>query len=322
MKVFIAGASGAIGSRLVPLLVAKGCEVVAMSRSSEKARRLYELGAEPVVADGLDRHAVVEAVMRAEPEVVIHQMTGLAGVNSLKRFDQELAATNRLRTDGTDHLLVAARVAGVRRVLAQSYGLWRYAGGGALKTEEDKLDPSPPATMHRTLEAIRHVESVVPGADGIEGLVLRYGFFYGPGTGIADGGSLAELVRQRKWPVVGEGSGVWSFVYVDDAAAATLAAIDHGAPGVYNVADDEPAAIAVWLPELANALGAKPPRHVPELVGRLGAGQSGVYLSTQIDGLSNAKAKQELGWRPGYGTWRDGFRHGLAATPIEPARAA
>ncbi|MBA2475456.1 MAG: NAD-dependent epimerase/dehydratase family protein, partial [Actinobacteria bacterium] len=246
MKVFVAGATGAIGRRLVPLLAANGYEVVAMTRSADKARELYEHGAEPVVADGLDRDAVVEAVTRAEPEVVIHQMTALATVKSFKRFDEELAATNRLRIEASDHLLEAARAAGVRRVLAQSYGLWRYAGGGALKTEEDELDPSPPASMRRTLAGIRHLEAAVTGDRRVEGLVLRYGFFYGPGTGIAEGGSVVDLVRKRKWPVVGDGSGVWSFVHVDDAAAATFAAIEQGAPGVYNVADDKPAPIAVW----------------------------------------------------------------------------
>jgi nucleoside-diphosphate-sugar epimerase len=312
MKVFVAGASGAIGRRLVPQLAAGGYEVAAMTRSPEKARGLDELGAEPVVADGLDRASLMRAIVRAEPEVVIHEMTGLVGVTSLKKLDDELAATNRLRTEGTDYLLEAARAAGARRVIAQSYGLWSYGGGDEhLKTEEDPLDPNPPATKSRTLAAIRHVESAVSGADGIDGLVLRYGFFYGPGTGIADTGPLVDLVRNRKWPIVGDGAGVWSFVHIDDAAAATVAAIERGAPGVYNVADDEPARIAVWLPELAKVLGAKPPRHVPEWVGRVAAGESGVYLSTRIRGLANAKAKRELGWRLRYETWRDGFRRGL-----------
>lgn len=316
MKVFVAGASGAIGRRLVPLLVAGGYEVVAMSRSREKTRALHELGAEPVVADGLDRTSLTQAVMRAEPEVVIHQMTGLAAVTSFKKLDEELAPTNRLRTEGTDYLLAAAAAAGARRLIAQSYGLWRYGGGDRrMKTEDDPLDPSPPATMSRTLEAIRHLESSVPAAAGMEGVVLRYGFFYGPGTPIAANGPLVDLVRKRKWPIVGDGGGVWSFVHVDDAAVATLMAVERGAPGVYNVADDQPARMDVWLPELANVLGAKPPRHVPEWVGRLAAGESGVYMSTHLTGISNAKAKRELGWRLRYPTWREGFRHGLADAP-------
>jgi nucleoside-diphosphate-sugar epimerase len=321
MKVFIAGASGAIGRRLVPLLVAKGYEVTAMSRSPEKARGLSELGAEPIVADGLDRSAVLRAVARARPAVVVHQMTSLAGVKSVKRLDDELALTNRLRTEGTDYLLEAARAVGVGRVIAQSYGLW--SGAGCRRgTDWDDLEREVPATMHRSLAAIRHVESAVPDAKGIQGLVLRYGSFYGPGTGIAPDGALVELVRRRRWPIIGDGGGVWSFVHIDDAATATLAAIERGAPGVHNVSDDEPAPLRVWLPELAEALGAKPPRHVSEWVGRLAAGESGVFLATRIQGLSNAKTKRELGWRLRYPSWREGFRHGLALTPIETARAA
>jgi nucleoside-diphosphate-sugar epimerase len=315
MKVFIAGASGVIGRRLVPLLVAKGHEVVAMSRSPEKARGLHELGAEPLVADGLDRASVLRAVARARPEVVIHQMTSLAGVKSLKKFDDELAQTNRLRTEGTDYLLEAARAAGARRVIAQSYGLWGTTKGAG-------LDSDMPATMRRTFEAVQHVESAVPQAEGIEGLVLRYGFFYGPGTGIAADGELVELIRKRRWPLIGDGAGVWSLVHIDDAATATLAAIECGAPGVHNVVDDEPAPLRVWLPELAEALEGKPPRHVSEWVGRLAAGEAVVYLATRIKGLSNAETKRELGWRLRYPTWREGFRHGLAETPVETARAA
>jgi nucleoside-diphosphate-sugar epimerase len=315
MKVFIAGASGVIGRRLVPLLVAKGHEVVAMSRSPEKARGLHELGAEPIVADGLDRASVLRAVARARPEVVIHQMTSLAGVKSLKKFDDELAQTNRLRTEGTDYLLEAARAAGARRVIAQSYGLWGTTKGAG-------LDSDMPATMRRTFEAVQHVESAVPEAEGIDGLVLRYGFFYGPGTGIAADGELVELIRKRRWPLIGDGAGVWSFVHIDDAATATLAAIERGAPGVHNVVDDEPAPLRVWLPELAEALEGKPPRHVSEWIGRLAAGEAVVYLATRIHGLSNAETKRELGWRLRYPSWREGFRHGLAETPVETARAA
>jgi nucleoside-diphosphate-sugar epimerase len=313
MKVFVAGASGAVGARLVPLLVAGGHEVVAMGRSAEKAERLRSVGAEPVVADGLDRDAVVDAVGRAAPQVVVHHMTALTDAKSFKRFDDEFALTNRLRTQGTDNLLEAARASGVSRFVAQSYGNWNYARTGTtIKREEDALDPSPPANQRRSLEAIRYLEAAVVGADGIEGIALRCGNFYGPGTGFAVDGAMVELVRKRRLPIVGDGGGVWSFAHVDDVAAATIAAIGHGAPGVYNIVDDDPAPVSVWLPELARTLGARPPRRVPVWVGRLVTGEVGVSMMTQIRGASNAKAKRELGWKPRYGSWREGFRSGLA----------
>src|SRR4051794_17459539 len=264
MRVFLAGATGAVGKRLVPLLAAKGHEVVAMTRSADKAESLSAAGAEPVVADGLDRDGVTTAVMGAEPEAGIYQMTALAGAKSFKKFDDEFALANRLRTEGTDHLLAAARSAGVRGFLAQSYGNWDYARtGSAPKTEEDPLDPSPPRNQRRSLEAIRYVEQAVVEAEGLDGLALRYGNFYGPGTGFALDGDLVELVRKRRLPIVGDGGGVWSFIHVDDVATATIAALEHGGSGVYNVVDDEPAPVSVWLPELARAVGAKPPRKVP-----------------------------------------------------------
>jgi nucleoside-diphosphate-sugar epimerase len=313
MKVFVAGASGAVGARLVPLLVASGHEVAAMSHSTGKAAWLRSAGAEPVVADGLDRDAVLRAVTRAAPEVVVHHMTGLAGARSFKRFDEEFAVTNRLRTKGTDHLLEAARAGGARRFIAQSFGNWNYARtGSAVKGEQDPLDPSPPANQRRSLEAIRYQEAAVVGAEGIEGVALRCGNFYGPGTGFALDGNLAELVRRRRLPIIGDGAGVWSFVHMDDVAAATVAVIGHGPPGIYSIVDDEPAPVSVWLPELARALGAKPPRRVPVWLGRLVTGEVGVSLMTQIRGASNAKAKRELGWRPHYPSWREGFRTGLA----------
>jgi 2-alkyl-3-oxoalkanoate reductase len=321
MKVFVAGASGAVGHRLVPLLVASGYDVVAMTRSEGKADSLRAAGAEPVVADGLDAGEVTRAITRSQPEVVIDQMTGLTGVSSYKKFDEEFSVTNRLRTEGTDNLLNAARAAGVRRFIAQSYGNWNYARTGTgLKGEDDPFDPDPPAHQRKSLEAIRHLEDAVLGAQGMEGIVLRYANFYGPGTGFALDGDLAELVRQRKFPIVGNGGGVWSFIHIDDAATATIAAIEHGAPGVYNIVDDEPAPVAVWLPELARALGAKPPRRVPVWLGRLAAGEVGVSMMTQIRGTSNAKAKRELGWQPRYQSWRDGFRDGLGdVAPPKPA---
>jgi nucleoside-diphosphate-sugar epimerase len=309
MKVFVAGATGALGGRLVPILMASGHDVVGMTRSPAKAERLRDLGAEPVIADGLDRGAVVEAITRAEPEVVIHQMTALGSVKNIKHFDQEFAVTNRLRTTGLDYLLEGARIVGARRLIAQSYGGWPHERtGGPVKTEEDPLDPNPPKEMTRSLEAIRYLESTVTGDDRVEGVALRYGGFYGPGTLDGAGGSMIEQVRKRRLPLVGDGSGIWSFVHVDDAATATMLAMDRGAPGVYNVADDEPAPAGEWLPEMAAALGAKPPRHVPTWVGRLAAGEVGVSMFTKIRGISNEKAKRELGWRLIYPTWRQGFR--------------
>jgi nucleoside-diphosphate-sugar epimerase len=294
---------------------------VAMTRSEGKADSLRAAGAEPVVADGLDAGEVTRAITRSQPEVVIHQMTGLTGVSSYKKFDEEFSVTNRLRTEGTDNLLNAARAAGVRRFIAQSYGNWNYARTGTgLKGEDDPFDPDPPANQRKSLEAIRHLEDAVLGAQGMEGIVLRYANFYGPGTGFALDGDLAELVRQRKFPIVGNGGGVWSFIHIDDAATATIAAIEHGAPGVYNIVDDEPAPVAAWLPELARALGAKPPRRVPVWLGRLAAGEVGVSMMTQIRGTSNAKAKRQLGWQPRYQSWRVGFRDGLSdVAPPKPA---
>ncbi|MFL5832243.1 MAG: NAD-dependent epimerase/dehydratase family protein [Solirubrobacteraceae bacterium] len=323
MKVFVAGASGALGKRLVPLLVECGFDVAAMTRSPEKERSVRELGAEPVVADGLDRAAVVTAVMRSEPEVVIHQMTGLAGVTSLRNFDKGFALTNRLRTEGTDHLLEAARAAGARRFIAQSFGNWNYERTGASpKSEDDPFDPDPPTKQRKTLAAIRYLEKAVSGAEGIEGIALRYGTFYGPGTGFAEDGEIAPMVRKRRFPIVGDGAGVWSFAHVDDAATATIAVIERGARGVYNVADDEPAAVADWLPVLARALDAKPPRRVPVWLGRLATGEVGVSMMTRIRGASNAKARRELGWEPRWASWRDGFRHGLGEPVAKPGTTA
>jgi nucleoside-diphosphate-sugar epimerase len=313
MKVFLAGASGALGRRLIPQLTALGHQVSGTTRSTEKAQLLRDLGAEPVVADGLDREAVFVAVVRSRPEVVVHQMTGLSGMKSMRNFDREFAITNRLRTEGTDHLLEAARAAGARRFIAQSFGNWDYErAGSGVKSEDDPFDPDPPAHQRLTLAAIRHLEEAVLGAGGLEGLVLRYGNFYGPGTGFADDGEIVPLLRKRRFPIIGDGAGVWSFVHIDDAAHATTVAVEQGAPGVYNIADDEPAPVAEWLPELARAVGADPPRHVPTWLGRLGGGDVGVSLMTRIRGASNAKAKRELGWMPLYPSWRDGFQHGLA----------
>jgi nucleoside-diphosphate-sugar epimerase len=312
MKVFVAGATGAIGKRLVPELVAAGYEVVAMIRSPQQAEGLEAAGVEPVVADALDKGAVAGVVRRAKPEVVIHQLTALTGVKDYKNFDREFALTNRLRIEGTDHLLEAALQAGSRRFIAQSYGGWNYERAGiGLKTEEDPLDPTPPHNQRETLAAIHYVEQAVVGASEIEGIALRYANLYGPGTGLAVDGNIGAAVRKRMLPIVGDGAGVWSFIHVDDAASATIAAIRRGAPGIYNIVDDEPAPVAVWLPEFARALGAKPPWHVPTWLGRMAAGDVGVSGMTEIRGASNTKAKRELGWEPRYSSWRDGFRNGL-----------
>jgi 2-alkyl-3-oxoalkanoate reductase len=323
MKIFIAGGSGVLGKRLVTRLVGGGHEVVAMTRSHGKTAALAELGAEVAVADAFNRERVIQAVTRSEPEVVIHQLTALTGVANLRKFDREFALTNRLRTEGTDHLLEAAQAAGARRFIAQSYGGWNYARGGSIaKSEEDYFDPSPPPPQRQSLNAFRHLESAVLGADGIEGLVLRYGGFYGPETSVAQHGEVTELVRKRRLPIIGGGTGIWSFLHIDDAAAATVAAVDRGEPGVYNVADDEPAPVSEWLPALAAAVGAKPPRRIPRWVGRLVAGEVVVSMMTQIRGISNAKAKREFGWSPRYPSYREGFTTGLGDVLRAPARSS
>jgi nucleoside-diphosphate-sugar epimerase len=307
MRVLVAGAAGAIGQRLVPQLVAGGHQVVATTRSQEKLEVLRGLGAEAVLMDGLDGLEVGEAVARAEPDAIVHQMTALASMSDLRHFDRGFAVTNELRTKGTDHLLAAAEAAGVRRFVAQSYTGWpNIREGGPVKTEDDPLDPHPPAQQSQSLAAIRSLERAVLEAR-LEGVVLRYGSFYGPGASE----QLLELVRTRKLPIIGSGSGVWSWIHIDDAAAATVVALECGDPGVYNIVDDEPAAVAEWLPYLAERVGAKPPRHVPVWLGRLAAGEVAVSMMTQIRGSSNAKARRELGWRPRWASWRDGFRHGL-----------
>jgi 2-alkyl-3-oxoalkanoate reductase len=311
MRVFVAGASGAIGGRLVPMLMEAGHAVVAMTRTADKADAIRASGAEPVLADALDADSVGAAVRAAEPKAVVHQLTALSSMTgNPRKFAEDFALTNRLRTEGTDHLLAAARAAGARRFVAQSYAGWPYAReGGPVKSEDDPLDPDPPAAARDALDAMRYLDRIVPGAEGIEGVVLRYGGFYGPGTGIARGeeSALIEAIRKRRFPVVGGGTGVWSFVHIDDAASATLAALDRGAPGIYNVVDDDPAPVSEWLPALADAIGAKPPRRVPTWIGRLAGGEMAVSLMTQVRGASNAKAKRELGWQPEHPSWREGF---------------
>ena len=315
MRIFVAGATGALGRRLVPLLVEGGHQVTGMTRTAGKTADLRAAGADPVVADALSRDDVLRAVAAARPEVVVHQLTALAGMTSFRRPDQGFALTNRLRTEGTDHLLAAARAAGARRFVAQSFAGWPFARvGGPVKAEDDPLDPDPPAQLLRTLDAIRHLESAALRSEGIEGIVLRYGGFYGPGTSAGEGGFMLDDLRRRRFPLVGAGTGVWSFVHIDDAAAATVAAIERGAPGVYQIVDDDPAPVSEWLPALAAAVGARPPRQVPAWVARLAGGAHVVVLMTEVRGASNAKARRELGWRPAWPSWRQGFRGGLGDT--------
>jgi nucleoside-diphosphate-sugar epimerase len=308
MRVFVAGATGAIGRQLVPRLVAAGHEVHGMTRNEAKQAMLSEMGAVPMVADALDPDQVAEAVGRARPDVIVHQLTALAGVE-MRHLERDFALTNHLRTEGTDHLLSAGQAAGVRRFVAQGIGgFGAYARtGGPVKSEEDPLDPTPARAMRANLAAIRHLENAVVGARWTEGIVLRYGAFYGPGTSMAPGEESFEMIRKRKFPVVGDGGGVWSFIHVADAAEATMAAIEHGSRGVYNVVDDDPAPVNEWLPALAQALGAKQPMRVPRFIGRLFAGEAGVVMMTELRGASNDKAKRELQWRPAHPSWRPGF---------------
>src|SRR4051794_17865477 len=301
MKVLIAGATGALGTQLVPRLVAAGHEVAGTTRSEARFDALHALGAAPFAMDALDPDDVARVVAEAAPDVIVHQLTALSGALDLRHFDRAFALTNRLRIEGTDHLLAAGRAVGVRRFVAQSYAGWPYARtGGAVKTEDDPLDPQPVESMRTTHEAIRHVEAAVTGAEWTEGIVLRYGGFYGPGTSLAPGGEQTEMIRKRRWPIVGDGGGVWSFVHIEDAAEATAAAVEHGTRGVYNIVDDEPAPVAEWLPALAAGIGAKPPRRVPRWLGRLLAGEAIAVMMTEVRGASNAKARRELGWRPAH----------------------
>jgi nucleoside-diphosphate-sugar epimerase len=305
LRIFLAGASGTLGRRLLPQLVARGHQVVGATRSTARAAELQQLGAEPAVLDPLDARAVREAVVHARPDVVVHQLTALAGLGMSRNFDRAFAETNRLRTEGTDHLIAAARAAGARRLVWQSFAGWPYAReGGPVKTEDDPLDREPPADARETLAAIRHLEAAVLGADGLEGVVLRYGGFYGPTTSIDEGGEHIELIRKRRFPIAGDGAGMWSFVHIDDAAAATVAAIEGGAPGIYNVVDDDPAATNEWLPTLAAAIGAKPPRRLPAWLVRLAGGEQALTMMTRSRAASNAKAARELGWRPQH-SWRE-----------------
>jgi nucleoside-diphosphate-sugar epimerase len=317
MRVLVVGASGAIGTRLVPQLRERGHEVIGSSRSTAKAERLRALGAEPLVLDVLDAAATRTAVAAVRPDAIVYQATALSELSDFKHFDRSFAQTNRLRTEGTDNLLAAAREAGVRRFVAQSYAMHRFAGeGGPVKTEDDPPNPNPPAAMRETIAAMTYLDNAVTAAGGI---ALRYGSFYGDPDD-----ALVAAVRAGKVPIVGDGSGIWSHIHLEDAAAATILALEHDGPAVYNIVDDEPAPYGEWLPELARIAGAKPPRRFPRWLARLFAGEAIVVMATESRGASNAKAKRELGWTLRYPSWRDGFRaaygrpNGVTAMPGKP----
>jgi nucleoside-diphosphate-sugar epimerase len=311
MRVFVAGGSGVLGRRLVPQLVDRGHQVTATTTSGAKLDLLTRLGAEAVVMDGLDAGSVRAAVAAAAPDVIVHQMTGLsfahAGKVDLKHPDKYFAATNRLRVAGTDHLLAAADAAGVTHVVAQSNATGNGPDDdGWTKPEQKPLDTAAlPAAYRLAMEPLGHIEASVINAGGA---ALRYGWFYGPGA--TD--DQVEMIRKRQFPIVGGGTGFWSWIHLDDAAAATVLAVEQKATGVFNIVDDEPAAVSDWLPYLARCAAAKPPLRVPRWLGRILAGDQAVRMMTEGHGSSNAKAKRELGWQLRYPSWRQGFKDTLA----------
>ncbi len=314
MKIFLAGSTGVIGRNLLPLLLERGHDVTALTRTPEQAHRLQALGAKVAIADALDRDQLTSAIRKAEPEVIINELSALAGneTGNFKKFDREFALTNRFRTESTDVMLAVGRMVGTRRFITQSFCGWPFQRvGGPVKTEEDPLDPNPPASFRKTLAALRYQEDAVKRAADMQAVALRYGLLYGPGTGLATGRPIVKLVQKRWMPIVGDGAGVWSFTHVHDAARATAAAVTRGEPGIYNVVDDEPAPVAVWLPALAAAVGARPPYRIPVWLGRLAIGDGGVAMMTISRGGSNAKAKRELGWQLEFPSWRRGFVDGL-----------
>jgi len=316
MQVFVAGAGGAVGRRLVPMLVARGHPVTGTAATEKGADRVRALGATAVVVDGLDAVGIGEAVARAEPDAIIHEMTSLSGTPDFKHFDRWFAQTNRLRTEGTEHLLAAAQASGVQRVVAQSFTGWSNARtGGWIKTEADDLDANPVEQQRETLAAIRFLERAVLSAP-LDGIVVRYGGLYGPGSSDA----LGDIMRKRMFPVIGSGDGIVSSTHIDDAAGGTLAALERGRRGeVYQIVDDEPAPTREFIPAIAEALGAPKPLHIPAWLGRLLAGDVAVTMMTEARGSSNAKAKRELQWQPIWPSWRDGFRHGLdTPVPLPP----
>jgi nucleoside-diphosphate-sugar epimerase len=306
MKVFVAGATGVIGRQLVPRLIANGHHVAGTTTNASRDPLLRTMGATPFVVDILDAGAVADAVARFQPQVIVHEATALSSVD-MRHFDRSFAVTNRLRTEGIDHLLAAGQAVGIRRFVAQSFAGWPFARTGSLvKTEDDPLDPNPIEPMRTTIAAIRHLEAAVLGATWTEGIALRYGGLYGPGTSLAaDGGEMTEMIRRRFFPIIGEGTGMFSFIHVGDAADATVAAVERGTRGVYQVVDDEPAPLREWLPVVAEALGAKPPWRIPLWLGRLVGGEMIATMSTETRGASNERAKRVLGWTPRHASWRD-----------------
>jgi len=317
MRVFVAGASGAVGKRLVPMLLTNGHQVTGTATTTKSAAAIRSLGADAVVVDGLDAAGIGEAVARAEPDAIIHEMTALSGNPDFRHFDRWFALTNRLRTEGTEHLLAAAKASGVKRFVAQSFTGWSNSRVGSwIKTEDDPLDPHPVKAQTETLAAIRYLERAVLEAP-LEGIVVRYGGLYGPGSSE----TLAAILRKRMFPVIGDGAGIVSSTHVDDAASGTLAALERGRPGIYNIVDDDPAPTRVFIPAIAEVLGAPKPLHIPAWLGRLLAGDVAVVMMTEGRGSSNAKAKRELDWQPMWPSWRDGFRSGLDTPVPVPAPA-
>lgn len=307
MRIVVAGASGAVGKALVPRLVARGHQVAGLVRRQGAA--VAAMGAAPLVVDALDGAAVRAALLAFRPEAVIHQLTALPQAIDLRDFAGVFAATNRLRTQGTDNLIAAARAVGARRFVAQSYCGWPYARiGGPAKSEDDPLDPDPPPAFRETLAAIRHLERAVAEIGGVS---LRYGGFYGPGTSLSRDGTAVAEIRRRRFPVVGKGGGIWSFVHIADAASAAVAAVEGDAAGTFNVVDDDPAPVADWLPALAQAVGARPPLHVPAFIGRLVLPKHLYLMMTAQRGGANARFKRVFAWQPAFASWRDGFVRGL-----------
>jgi nucleoside-diphosphate-sugar epimerase len=322
MRIFVAGATGAVGRPLVSALIAAGHSVVGLTRTAAHAEIVKRMGAVPVIADGLDATAIEAAIGSSKPNAIIHEMTDLSGASDLRHFDRAFASSNQLRTRGTDILLAGAKANGVKRFIAQSYCGWNYARtGDPIKTETDALDPDPPAEFRATLKAMQYLERAVTESSNPEGIVLRYGSFYGPGTGMLSR-VMVEQLRHRRVPLIGDGAGWWSFVHVDDAAAATVKALERGKPGsIYNITDDDPAQVSEWLPALASMLGAGRPYRLPAWIARIIAGEHLVVMMTKAHAGSNAKARKELGWIPAHSSWRQGFSE-VARQPVEQQRAA
>jgi nucleoside-diphosphate-sugar epimerase len=314
MKIFVAGSTGVVGKILVPQLIERGHEVFALVRNSQKSKDVKAAGAKAIIANALDKIELTESIKKTEPEVIIHQLTSLSNASgNFKKFDEEFELTNRFRTEATDTLISAACLVGARRFIAQSFCGWPFARErGPIKSEEDPLDPNPPAGFKRTLQAIKYLEKAVKSVTDFEALALRYGIFYGPDTGFSKDGLIATLLRKHKMPIVGNGNGVWSFIHINDAVSATVNAISQGKPGIYNIVDNEPAPVKYWLPFLAEILETKPPSKIPAWIAQLIIGKAGVSMMTQIRGGSNAKAKRELLWKPVYSSWRQGFKEGLS----------